>query len=279
METIIYAKSLSENVINRLNISNMVHSTFDKGINIESRDGLIFIGGERMRVPFGIHMDLRDLKRLGNLQKGDKYRFNLGRRELILGGHTISLTRAKIYSSYIEKNLGELDKELLKEVFKKIVDLDFSTGFDLSLKEVIYKNDSPVINLRNNFTSHDEEEIEATLRSLIGRGRGLTPSGDDLILGLLLVNRLGPILKPLLIKIFKELIGNEILTTRVSMSYYNSGLKGEFSSPMIDLYKAILRGDRENMDSYINNIINYGHTSGRDTLTGIALGIERLINI
>ncbi len=277
MNKIIYASSVSYNVLEKLNISNKVHSTFDKGINIEAKDALVFIGGERMRVPFGIHLSLEDLKKLDDVSTEDKYRFNSSRQELLIGKHIISFSQAELYSSVIPFNKDDLDINILKKALDIIMDLNFNTGFDLKVRELLLEDSSPVRDLRENLGLKDRKEIEKILRNIIGRGKGLTPSGDDLLLGILLSNRIGQILDPVFLEILGELINQELLTTMVSVNYYQAGLRGEFSSPMIDLYQGILKKDEVNIEGYIRNIINYGHTSGRDTLAGIAIGIEGLI--
>lgn len=105
-------------------------------------------------------------------------------------------------------------------------------------------------------------------RWLIGCGPGLTPSGDDMLTGMLAVLyaagfsvRLGHFLPP------ADQLAQ--LTTSVSCSYLNSARMGEFSIPVLKVMRRLQSG--RDPQPAIQRLLAVGHTSGADTLLGIAI--------
>ncbi len=64
----------------------------------------------------------------------------------------------------------------------------------------------------------DDKSVESSLRYLIGRGQGLTPSGDDILTGMLFVHFMKPYIFDGNLKIIQELI-QEQLTTIVATAF------------------------------------------------------------
>ncbi|MGZ0751481.1 DUF2877 domain-containing protein [Kluyvera sichuanensis] len=103
---------------------------------------------------------------------------------------------------------------------------------------------------------------------LIGYGPGLTPSGDDMLTGMLAVlhaagfsSQLSSFLPPA-----DRLVR---LTTSVSCSYLNSARKGEFSTPVQQVIRSLQSG--RHPQRAVDRLLAVGHTSGADTLLGIAI--------
>lgn len=101
---------------------------------------------------------------------------------------------------------------------------------------------------------------------LIGRGPGLTPSGDDMLTGMLAV--LCAARKPL--HLFLPPADKlALFTTAVSCSYLNSARLGEFSTPVLSVIRGLQTGRDANRA--LHHLLAVGHTSGADTILGIAL--------
>lgn len=105
-------------------------------------------------------------------------------------------------------------------------------------------------------------------RWLIGRGPGLTPSGDDMLIGMMAVlyargtfARLPSFLPPV------DQLAQ--LTTSVSCSYLNSARIGEFSTPILKVMHSLQSGRCPH--AAIRRLLAVGHTSGADTVLGIAI--------
>lgn len=102
--------------------------------------------------------------------------------------------------------------------------------------------------------------------NLAGLGIGLTPSGDDIIMGALYATW---IIHPPEIA---SVLGNEVaetasaLTTSLSAAWLRSAGRGEAGSLWHQFFDAMLMGG--DIQSKIKNILAVGHTSGADALTG-----------
>lgn len=108
---------------------------------------------------------------------------------------------------------------------------------------------------------------------LIGCGPGLTPSGDDMLIGALAMlyatghtSSPRPFLPP------ADQLAH--LTTSVSCRYLNSARHGTFSTPVLRLLR---RWQSTRSAHYaVQRLLNVGHTSGADTLLGMAMAQQGL---
>ena len=107
----------------------------------------------------------------------------------------------------------------------------------------------------------DDKTVESSLRYLIGRGQGLTPSGDDILTGMLFVHFMKPFIFDGNLKIIQELI-QEQLTTIVATAFLDSALKKLFSSKILVL-------QQQPTVYHMNQLLEVGSSSGKDTLYGI----------
>jgi len=118
----------------------------------------------------------------------------------------------------------------------------------------------------------------SSINSLIGLGSGLTPSGDDLLVGYLAglwcsvrnksermqaVSHLEKIIIALLPK-----------TNNISRTYLYHAAHGQISSRLADLAEAICRGENsEHLNEIAEAAMRVGHTSGMDAVTGLLIGL------
>jgi hypothetical protein len=117
-----------------------------------------------------------------------------------------------------------------------------------------------------------------SIHPLIGLGSGLTPSGDDLLLGYLAGLWCGVWNKGERIQFLKDL-GEVVIrlshgTNDISRTYLHHAARGQVSSRLADLAGAICRG--ENSDRLVfavESATRIGHTSGMDAVTGLLLGL------
>jgi hypothetical protein len=109
------------------------------------------------------------------------------------------------------------------------------------------------------------------LEPLLGLGPGLTPSGDDIIGGVIITlhllglahirDALWARLKPSLPE----------ATNRISIAHMEAAAEGYGHEAVHDLVNAILAGHTGNLDRQLDAISALGHTSGWDTLVGIVV--------
>ncbi|TBL82847.1 DUF2877 domain-containing protein [Hafnia alvei] len=109
-------------------------------------------------------------------------------------------------------------------------------------------------------------------RSIIGLGPGLTPSGDDMLIGMMAILHATSLtaLRPSLLPSDNLLIA---LTTSVSASYLYYAKRGYFSTTMHALLRRLARGSQAT-ESSLESVLHHGHTSGADTLLGMDLTLR-----
>lgn len=120
------------------------------------------------------------------------------------------------------------------------------------------------------------------LASLVGLGGGLTPSGDDVLVGALaaldLISECSPVaalLRPALVEALPVLL--ETRTTRLSAQMLRAAAEGLYAEPVLALLDALARDDASPavVERAAEELSRLGHRSGRDTLLGIAAALSR----
>lgn len=279
MKNTIYAKSVFQSILDEVNNNNEVHSVFEKGINIKGKTKLIFIGRDTLgEVPFGIHLLEKDFLKLQDISPGENFLFNSGSKSFEVRDTIIYLKEAKYFSSKLPHKRFSISDSSLSLLLKETIEQELMTGLDMRLIDLISKHNSFGSQLKRALSSQDNNFIDKTLRKTIGRGSGLTPSGDDILLGLLWLNDIRSFISDVFICTFKALVTEDGLTTDISKNYYIGALCGDYSHLLIALTQALIGEDAEEIKNHILRILEYGHTSGADTLAGIALGIVLILN-
>lgn len=151
------------------------------------------------------------------------------------------------------KNLGSLDKSILN--YKKI--LNNNGKHDLNpLQELFYKKLSSII------------LGSGSIKELLGLGIGLTPTGDDFIVGYLSALEAELIEDKLDIRDSLGQINIFKLTTRVSALHVKGAFNHSFNGKIVNLYNTI-GNDFEKYTKSAKQLIKIGSSSGLDTLSGI----------
>lgn len=120
--------------------------------------------------------------------------------------------------------------------------------------------------LTSALTHADLPAAKQAAANLAGLGIGLTPSGDDIIMGALYA---AWIIHPPEIA---SMLGSEVaetasaLTSSLSAAWLRSAGRGEAGSLWHQFFDAMFTG--RDIQSKIKNILAVGHTSGADALTG-----------
>ncbi len=121
----------------------------------------------------------------------------------------------------------------------------------------------------------DTNAMHDALKFFIGRGLGLTPSGDDILLGF------GIILVAMQEdQDFKRLLATSLIhTTDVSRAYLQALIDGhcnQIARRFIELLGQV-HPDVTEIETTLLNLSEYGHTSGADTLLGIKSALSLYI--
>ncbi len=123
-----------------------------------------------------------------------------------------------------------------------------------------------------NFWKQDKSERSLLqLRPLVGAGRGLTPAGDDLMVGFLSVLHL---IDSRLLETSTDFMLSDFAdrTTFVSSLALRAALKGSFSQQVVNFYEKLDTGTERKLFSALRLLESVGSSSGLDILAGIYLG-------
>lgn len=108
-------------------------------------------------------------------------------------------------------------------------------------------------------------------QKLLGLGHGLTPSGDDMLVGIMAGLRfLGHRnLRPL-----EDWLRHEAprQTNAIAATFIEHACAGRFSEGILDIFAAMEQG--ANLDAAIHRLLQFGASSGYDTLRGIYLALH-----
>ena len=125
----------------------------------------------------------------------------------------------------------------------------------------------------------DQESVDQSVTGLVGLGPGLTPSGDDLLGGMLVALRtiLVAASQPTSVDPFARCVAKHaaVKTTRISAAMLEQSAKGNGSAAQHRLLRCLLGVDtQQDTTAAALDLIRIGHTSGWDALAGILLGIR-----
>ncbi len=125
---------------------------------------------------------------------------------------------------------------------------------------------------------HDLPGAEASARGLIGLGHGLTPSGDDVLVGYLaglwcaLADDAGR--QEFAARLGLTIVASSAQTNEISRAYLSHAALGQVSSKLAALAEAICRGmESPALFERAMAAMQVGHTSGLDAVTGLLLGL------
>lgn len=232
-----------------------VHSIFNKGFNIITKNNqLIFIGTtENGTFPFGIVVDRQTRNELlAQIVVG---------QEIKVGYSTLEFNSAYQLFWRLETILSEHPphNQYLEDLTENITTFDFSEYEDSDFDFATMRR------FINALTTTDKMTVEQMLRYVIGRGQGLTPTGDDILTGILFIHSIQPYIETLHLETLRQLL-DETLTTRVSETFLHCALNGLFSSKV-----KILQD--EPFIVRLNQLLEVGSSSGKDTLYGIYISL------
>lgn len=129
-----------------------------------------------------------------------------------------------------------------------------------------------LLRLMNAISGQNGDEIRYCVDKLLGLGTGLTPSADDVMLGMLYGFRKLPQKFPLGVSVFRESIWelSNSHTNRISSAYLNAILRGAYFERMEDIWRGLC--GRERLD--ITRLTQVGSNSGAEMLLGMLLAIR-----
>jgi hypothetical protein len=117
--------------------------------------------------------------------------------------------------------------------------------------------------------------VTALVRRLVGAGPGLTPSGDDVLCGLLLGLRLLGHARSLP-RLWDAVVPRLPSTTTLSAALLVEAVQGYALPPVIELGEALAAADPGGVSVAAARVLAVGHTSGADLMAGLAGCLDAL---
>jgi hypothetical protein len=120
------------------------------------------------------------------------------------------------------------------------------------------------------------DNVVDSARALAGRGQGLTPAGDDYLVGVMY--GLWATVSSTEASRLAGLISEAAIprTTSLSAAWLRVSAEGEAAEPWHTLFDGVLDHDVNGIELAIDRILSIGHSSGADGLTGFLSVIEVL---
>jgi hypothetical protein len=263
-------------LVPRSDFAGRVHSIFAQACNIASADGLLTLsafGGwnapTTLRLSRGAVRGLRRMFDIGEPVHGREGRMLSRRVE-------IQLDRASVWRpvplspllprSRIETHLRTSDHRLAQ--------------WRGSHRSVIDGPGAPVAHaLRDACRALDCDQAVRHADRLVGWGEGLTPAGDDFLIGL--IAGLGALARDqsqrreLRRAVAAALRRATPRTTPIAAHYLQLAADGHYTEPLLRLREALLcQDDDQRVDSALHTALAVGGTSGADTVSGLLAALQ-----
>ncbi|WP_251026846.1 MULTISPECIES: DUF2877 domain-containing protein [unclassified Bacillus (in: firmicutes)] len=279
--------------IERMNISSLtgfVHSTFRKTINIHC-----FENGELYTIastqidngPNTLVINLASFEGL-NIHVNDQV-FVKNNTLFISNKLAISIGEIERWESILPEypsDLQKVNRNLI--MMKEYIDFHGKAGgmkkklfaqspYETEMSRLLEERTNLLINeLSNNRLAN----AVCHAVSLVGLGPGLTPSGDDFLVGLFTIMNLRK--SPFYLQqSFRDevVMRANSLTNEISYMTLKKASIGKVRESIIHLVHSILNGKEDELYLPLNKVLNIGSSSGTDIATGLICGLEANLRV
>ena len=148
-----------------------------------------------------------------------------------------------------------------KDVLKK-------TGSDFIAEKILARARPAAERLQAAIRANDKVEAQAAAAALAGLGGGLTPSGDDYLMGVM--HALWATLAEQKAAEWSEYLSQPAAdrTGPLSATWLRAAAQGQATGSWHRLFSVLLLGNTTEIHSTVRNIMRIGHSSGADGLAG-----------
>ena len=284
------ALSIGE-AVPRENFDAVIHSVFDSAVNLRLEDEdrlLTLLVSDGYELPQGIRIWKKDIS-LQTLTPGLHAAAKRGILRFDSSPLSVDMRSAPVWKCRIP--------ELSLDLTSPVIQQAWSATWDMLNKEQRLKNTNLVADdlfqagtgpslsqrIRNPVTSllasAEGFDLQGALRAaekMIGLGPGVTPSGDDILIGFLagLWSVAG---QNRGLFAFIRSLGDELVhlakgTSEISRTYIYHATRRQFSSALSHLAEAIATGN--GVAASARSAMRIGHSSGMDSVTGLLMGLR-----
>lgn len=193
-------------------------------------------------------------------------------RHFFLGSENVKFEQNKLFFSNAVAVNVKHSKRWNSSVKKICVGEIDTTAVTYYLKNYSVISPSVIEEFKVAVKSQNKELFNYNVATVLGLGFGLTPSGDDFLVGFLSASHFFEDLPPFGF-FLKNVIIDYSKTNFISAEYLRYALVGRISEVITN---AIISVSEKKSDAkfWLTNLVNTGATSGKDTLLGILTAME-----
>jgi len=273
-------------------VSGKVMGITSKGMFLNAGDRILFLTDADYKSPFNVQ--IKSFAKINTLiSTGEPWIFN-NQILTISKSIGIDIQQAAIWhpSTPPEIENTVFDQiNRMEELFSRMSAIDAEKGW-LFLSESLLSQipipDDEIARIRtftNGFLlsvhNNDVGRALTCARSIIGRGGGLTPSGDDWISGFLLYFARTGQQNPFIEELGQSLTSMAFKrTTKISANRIEAAMQGWSEELFLSVIDHIVTSKNIFNDEMVLHLVNFGHSSGVDTCVGIraALSIQESLS-
>ena len=261
--------SLNGNIISKFNNVINIKTKNNKGYAIT--DSKVTLAPYHVKLPNYIFNNIKNC-----LEEETKIKIN--NEQIIYNKNIFNYNNKNIFSGKI-KDCSFVDRDLLIEWTEKVIKNTNRSG---SLDHTILKFTNIINNIQEFKLSTLQREFynklkdilekKISINNLLGLGIGLTPTGDDFIVGYLSV--IEAKLAEDKLNVINEMETDELFdkTNRVSALHLKGAINHRYNKRLVDIYKNIENGEKY-YRKYTEKLIEMGNSSGLDMLSGLYFGL------
>jgi hypothetical protein len=238
----------------------VVHSSFERAVNLLMAGELwTVLGAQQRDAPFGIRLALGGAAAAFAVKAADRVQVRAG--YLRMGPHVVDCRTATRWAparwsapaSGLAARVSLVEQKALPRAWPGSHDIAHD------LLSALRGSDS---------------DLACAMRRSVGRGPGLTPSGDDVLLGMLTVltsGAAGPAAVPVASRLIGAFAPLQHSTPDVSRHLLNQAARGLPGRALHELGKALWEGAPDDvLSDALQSVLDTGYTSGADACLGLA---------
>jgi hypothetical protein len=274
-----------------------VHSLFPSAANLKPAGGtrlLTLVAAGEADLPQGMRLDTPKGFSFESLQPGEGAECREGLLRFEHSSLTVGLRQARRWKCDLPALTADLTAPAVaaawRTVWQALNARQARTGAEIIAKALIHppktgrspaaqKIGELIRELVRATLQNDPSAIIPTAAGLVGLGGGLTPGGDDLLVGFLagLWCAAGGRKECLefLASLGRAVVRLSRRTNDISRTYLYHAAHGQVASRLADLAGAICRGESpDRLIAAAEAAMRVGHDSGMETVTGLLLGLS-----
>jgi len=250
-----------------------IHSVFGSAVNVRAGHRLVNCSMGVISLPNGIEMTSADLRRLQRLPCCDALGWcPVDRAMTSRSGEVVTAgtPRTVVFDTALPTGRGDGLRASASALVARLARARARTGLG---EHWLALTTDPT--LTGAVDSLARGRVDGAVTHWVGRGPGLTPSGDDLLVGMLVALQFSGAIDAWGLAPFREWAetGARRVTTEISAEHLYYASRGMASGAVCDLLVALDRSTTAEVLDAVDRLRRYGHTSGMDCVLGVLVGL------